>query len=96
MAMPSLTLSSAAELVNSGWFCEGELGEMSLVRLRSDEPDQPGALHMVYSDGVSTLSVFEQRGRLGTVLGEGGRGRDEALVTRQLAERLPTDGACEK
>ncbi|MET0695741.1 MAG: zf-HC2 domain-containing protein [Propionibacteriaceae bacterium] len=60
----SLTLSSATNLVSRGWFCEGQLGDLSLVRLRSDEPDQPGALHMVYSDGVSTLSVFEQRGRL--------------------------------
>jgi len=60
----SLTLSNVADLASRGWYCQGELAGLSLVRLRSDEAIDPDALHMVYSDGVSTLSVFEQRGRL--------------------------------
>ncbi len=60
----SLTLSNVADLSTRGWFCQGQLAGLSLVRLRSDEATDPDALHMVYSDGVSTLSVFEQRGTL--------------------------------
>ncbi len=60
----SLTLSNASDLTSRGWYCQDELAGLSLVRLRSDAAADPGVLHMVYSDGVSTLSVFEQRGRL--------------------------------
>jgi hypothetical protein len=60
----SLTLSNVADLVRRGWYCRDRLSGLSLVRLRSDEPLDPGVLHMVYSDGVSTLSVFEQHGKL--------------------------------
>lgn len=60
----SLTLSSAGELTNHGWACEQQLVGMSLVRLRSDAATDPGALHLVYSDGVTTISVFEQKGAL--------------------------------
>ena len=59
-----LTPGSAAELANSGWACRRELVGLSLVKLRSDVAVDPGMLHMVYSDGVATLSVFEQHGRL--------------------------------
>jgi hypothetical protein len=60
----SLTLSSAAELNTQGWWCADELAGLALVRLRSDRGDDPMALHLVYSDGLNTVSVFEQRGRL--------------------------------
>jgi hypothetical protein len=43
------------------------LAGLSLVRLRSDDPGNPGALNLVYSDGLATVSVFEQRGRLSAV-----------------------------
>lgn len=71
----TLTLSSAGALANQGWICEDELAGMSLVRLRvggekgvggenGDETSADGVLHMVYSDGLSTISVFEQRGAM--------------------------------
>ena len=60
----SLTPGGAAELADRGWACRQELVGLSLVKLRSDVAVDPGMLHMVYSDGVATLSVFEQRGRL--------------------------------
>jgi len=60
----SLTLSNATDLASRGWYCQGRLAGLSLVRLRSDQAGNPSALHMVYGDGVTTLSVFEQRGRL--------------------------------
>jgi anti-sigma factor RsiW len=60
----SLTLSSAVELNASGWSCVRHLAGLSLVRIRSDRAGNPGTVHLVYSDGLTTLSVFEQRGRL--------------------------------
>ncbi|HEX6758675.1 MAG TPA: zf-HC2 domain-containing protein [Propionibacteriaceae bacterium] len=63
----SLTLSSAAELNASGWSCVRQLAGLSLVRIRSDRAGNPDTVHLVYSDGLTTLSVFEQRGRLTAV-----------------------------
>lgn len=60
----SVTLSDVVDLTTRGWFCQDQLAGLSLVRLRSDEATDPDALHMVFSDGISTLSVFEQRGTL--------------------------------
>lgn len=59
-----LTLSAASALVSRGWVCRDQVAGLSLVRLRSDRSDDPDTVHLVYSDGLSTLSVFEQRGRL--------------------------------
>jgi MucB/RseB N-terminal domain/Putative zinc-finger len=60
----SLSLSSATELKASGWSCVRELADLSLVRIRSDRASNPGLVHLVYSDGLSTVSVFQQRGQL--------------------------------
>lgn len=59
-----LTLSVAPTLSREGWVCDSELAGLQLVRLRSDATDQPGLLHLVYSDGIATISVFEERGLL--------------------------------
>jgi len=63
----SLTLSAATELTASGWSCPRKLAGLSLVRLRSDNPGDPDAVNLVYSDGLAAVSVFQQRGRLTTV-----------------------------
>lgn len=60
----AFTTSSAGRLTSQGWFCHSELAGMSLVRLRADASAEPGVLQMVYTDGLSTVSVFERRGRL--------------------------------
>jgi len=60
----SLTLSSATELTASGWSCPRKLAGLSLVRLRSDRAGNPETVHLVYSDGLATVSVVEQHGRL--------------------------------
>lgn len=60
----AFTTSSAGQLSDQGWFCHAELAGMSLVRLRADASAEPGVLHMVYTDGLSTVSVFERRGVL--------------------------------
>jgi negative regulator of sigma E activity len=59
-----LTLSNAPELARTGWFCRSDLAGLSLVRLRTDSALAPQAVHLVYSDGLATVSVFEQRGQL--------------------------------
>jgi hypothetical protein len=60
----SLTLSSAGELKASGWSCGRKLAGLSLVRIRSDRANNPDIVHLVYSDGLKTVSVFQQRGEL--------------------------------
>lgn len=61
----AFTTASAPHLSNQGWFCRSELAGLSLVRLRADAPAEPGVLQMVYTDGLSTVSVFQRRGVLG-------------------------------
>lgn len=60
----TFTTASAGALSSQGWFCHSELAGLRLVRLRADAPAEPGVLHMVYTDGLSTVSVFERRGQL--------------------------------
>ena len=60
----SLTISSAGKLSASGWSCFRHLAGLSLVRIRSDRAGDPDTVHLVYSDGLSTVSVFQQRGQL--------------------------------
>jgi hypothetical protein len=63
----ALSLSNAGQLGAAGWTCQPELAGLSLIRVRSDRVSDPSTLHLVYSDGVGTVSVFEQRGRLDEV-----------------------------
>jgi hypothetical protein len=60
----TFTTASAGALSSQGWFCHARLAGLQLVRLRADAPAEPGVLHMVYTDGLSTVSVFERRGDL--------------------------------
>jgi hypothetical protein len=83
----SLTLSNVGELTSRGWYCRGDLAGLSLVRLRTDEAIDPDALHMVYSDGVSTLSVFEQRGQLS---GPPAGSRYDEVLQAHVAAGTPT------
>jgi negative regulator of sigma E activity len=63
----ALTLSSATELNASGWSCVRHLAGLSLVRIRSDRATNPDTVQLIYSDGLTTVSVFEQRGLLNVV-----------------------------
>jgi negative regulator of sigma E activity/anti-sigma factor RsiW len=63
----SLTLSSSAELNASGWSCVRHLAGLSLVRIRSDRAADPDMVHLLYSDGLTTVSVFQQKGQLTAV-----------------------------
>lgn len=60
----TLTLSHVAGLVDQGWACGPDLAGMTLTRLRADRASDPRAVLLVYSDGLDTVSVHEQRGRL--------------------------------
>ena len=102
-----LTLSATAELSRQGWFCHDEVAALSLVRVRSDSVTSPGALHLLYSDGLAAVSVLEQRGRLAAAppdatwdAGLGAHVRDGAssLASWQSGERVftvVTDGPAE-
>lgn len=60
----SLSVADVRWLSSAGWSCGRELAGLSLVRLRTDRPVDATAVHAVYSDGVATVGVVEQRGRL--------------------------------
>ncbi|QDP97825.1 hypothetical protein FOE78_19640 [Microlunatus elymi] len=60
----AFSTASAVRLTRQGWFCHAELAGMALSRLQADAPTEPGVVHMVYTDGLSTVSVFERRGLL--------------------------------
>jgi sigma-E factor negative regulatory protein RseB len=51
-----------AGLLAAGWDCPNEAGAMRLLRIETI--GRAGALHLTYSDGLSRMSVFEQRGSL--------------------------------
>lgn len=101
----TLTLSNAPQLSQAGWSCEERLAGLTLVRLRSDGATEPGAVHLVYTDGVSTLTVHEQRGSLvaspdgsswDTGLGAWTRTGPSNLASWQSGDRVftvATDGA---
>ena len=95
----SLTLSSAAELNASGWSCVRKLAGLSLVRIRSDRANNPDIVHLVYSDGLNTVSVLQQRGQLSAApegsqwdagLGAHVRRGPSSVATWQSAEMVLT------
>ncbi len=60
----SLTTSNGSWLRASGWYCGADVAGLSLVRVRSDDADHPRAVHLIYSDGVNTVGVYQERGLL--------------------------------
>jgi negative regulator of sigma E activity len=71
-----------------GWDCPGRAGTMALVGI--EVLDGTDALHMTYSDGLSRMSVFEQRGSLDP---HAVRGFDRVLLGKQVVhvrEGMPT------
>ena len=63
-ATTSLSVTDVAWLEGSGWTCGRDLSGLSLVRLHTDRVSDPTTVQAVYSDGVATVGVLEQRGRL--------------------------------
>ena len=60
----ALTLSNTPRLEAAGWTCPADLAGLSLTRLRSNSTVDPTGVQLGYTDGLVTVSVFEQRGRL--------------------------------
>ena len=50
--------------IGRGWPCPRVLGGLSLFDARSEPGDRGPVLHLTFSDGLSTVSVFVQSGRL--------------------------------
>jgi negative regulator of sigma E activity len=63
-ATTSLSVADVTWLKGSGWTCGRDLSGLSLVRLHTDRVVDPSTVQAVYSDGVATVAVLEQRGRL--------------------------------
>lgn len=72
----TLTLATVDPLTAAGWAGPRELAGLSLMKLRADRAVDPQAVHLVYSDGLHTVSVYQQRGRL--LAGPAGSSWDEA------------------
>lgn len=76
------TLDPAAvrTLRRNGWHCPKRLpGRLSLVDARR-AGGRPGIVHLSYSDGIATVSLFEQRGRLPA---DGPAGLEPAVIAGQ-------------
>lgn len=58
----SVDVGRRPALEADGWDCPGQAGAMRLVGIETME--RTGAVHMTYSDGLTRMSVFEQRGSL--------------------------------
>lgn len=61
----SMTVSGTGGLVADGWTCPDSIAGLSLIRVRTDSATVPTVIHLGYTDGVSSVSVFEQHGSLG-------------------------------
>jgi sigma-E factor negative regulatory protein RseB len=62
-----VTRSDVAALRHAGWVLPGQLpGGMVLYDVREQGSGAGTIVHLSYSDGLSTVSVFVQRGRLAT------------------------------
>lgn len=60
----TLSMQTAPSLNDQGWTCPDTLeSRFSLTRLRQLDSDTD-AVHATYSDGLTTISIFEERGTL--------------------------------
>lgn len=60
----SVALDTAARRQASGWACTDRLAGLDLLQLSFDTVSDPDAMYAVYGDGLRTLAVQQQRGRL--------------------------------
>lgn len=77
-------LHAGFEIVDAAAIAPGEIETGAPVAGTDDRPptDDDEALHLVYSDGLYRLSIYEQFGRL-----EGGALRQRGAVPRRLGDR---------
>ncbi len=60
----SLTRVASSQVSVFGWHCPQTLAGLPLIDVRTDVATDPGVVHLVYGDGIWTVSVFERRGVL--------------------------------
>lgn len=63
-AYSALSTSVAAALDDKGWTCPAWLTDHYHLSLLHQVDGRAGVVHAAYTDGVSTISVFEERGSL--------------------------------
>ena len=59
-----MSVGAATGLASSGWACSEQLAGMDLLQLTGDTVPDPATVFAVYGDGVRTVGVLQQRGRL--------------------------------
>ncbi|MGH3354566.1 MAG: sigma-E factor regulatory protein RseB domain-containing protein, partial [Nocardioidaceae bacterium] len=81
-------VGSRRDIENAGWDCPSQAGTLRLVGI--ERLEESGAVHMVYSDGLTRMSVFEQQGSLdqGSVAGFERLQVDSQVV--HVREGMPT------
>ena len=60
----SEAVSSSSSSAVPGWDCPDHVAGLDLLRRSTDDVAAPEAVQALYGDGVSTLGVLQQRGRL--------------------------------
>ncbi len=74
-------VTGLAALRGAGWHCPPTLGTaLTLFDARQLSGDQGPAVHLAYTDGLFTLSLFQQKGRL-----DAARLAEQGFVRRSLA-----------
>lgn len=82
--------SDRAAMTSKGWHCPDELpGALDLVDARRGEADGAPILHLSYTDGLATVSLFEQRGRLDADNLDGYQLRDQGGQAVYVRDGMP-------
>jgi len=96
-SLETLDPIALSRLRGDGWQIPGALGDLELYDARMRTHEGQPVLHLSYSDGLSTLSVFAQHGRLGSAGMAGFRkqvmDRASVWVKASSPERLVWAGA---
>lgn len=91
-ASERLALAPAPGVASTEWSCPQQVGSLRLVGVERTRtaPGSSAARHMSYSDGLSRVSVFEQRGSLEEQELSGFTPRRVGGVTVQVREGMPS------
>ncbi len=84
-----VALAAVPRLATSGWYVPREVPGLALFDVRLAAGSDP-VLHLTYSDGMSSVSLFQQRGRLDTGSLDGWRHTRMGGARVWVGEGFPT------
>ena len=86
----TVAVTDLADLEAQGWICPSSVAaSLSLRHVRLLEDEHGRIVHLTYSDGLSTASVFEQRGHLDVERLEGYRATRLGSATVYVDDGMP-------